>query len=186
MLVFVFSGHGNEGGLIYLQDGSAVSIDDQIITPFNLGQVFLFDACRGKEHSQTVEVPKGRSAKGVVNDSGGATTVMERLRVPEGSLVAYSTMPRYRAWDREGEGSTWLQTVAKRIKEDHTSSIEDVLTAVNKDLFEAGLENGQQPERLSKLNDLVFLHSGMDEGIHNYLHAVKLQSSDHTQEQKKW
>ena len=171
-VVFVFSGHGDEGDLVYLQDGSQVSIGDEIIAPFlpkkslNLGKfqkVFLFDACRGKQNTETVEVPKGQSPKGKVDESRGAT-VLEKIRIPDRGnfLVAYSTMPSHLAFEKASEGGAWLQRVAKRIIEDRNSSIDDVLTAVNKDLIEAGAKNTQQPEKLSRLNDVVYLHPCMD------------------------
>ncbi len=171
-IVFVFSGHGDLGDIVYLQDGSKVSIGEDIIKPFlpkaspimgKLQKLFFFDACRGKQESRSVMVPRsGPTSGGHDNSStfeqrGGS--LIERIRVPEegGFLVAYSTMSNHTAWEST-KGGAWLQKLAEEIRTNTTSSIEDVLTKVNSDFIEYPTTNVQQPEKLSRLNKVVFLH----------------------------
>ena len=172
-IVFVFSGHGNSRGFVYLQDGSEVSIGEDIIKPFlpkaspNMGKypkLFFFDACRGEQESESVMVPRsGPTSGGHDNSStferrGGS--VIERIRVPEegGFLVAYSTMSNHIAWESKKPGGTWMQKLAEGIRTNTTSSIDDVLTKVNSDLIKDPTRSVQQPEKLSRLNDVVYLH----------------------------
>ncbi len=175
-IVFVFSGHGDLGDIVYLQDGSEVSIGEGIIKPFlpktspHIGQfqkLFFFDACRGKQESKPVSVPKGSQPRGKCDDSlafdsrGGLS--IDRIRVPGegGFLVAYSTMSNCLAWE-ERKGGAWLQRLAREITI-NTSSIEDVLTKVNNDMVDDQPEKVQQPEKLSRLNKVVFLHPDKDQ-----------------------
>ncbi len=175
-IVFVFSGHGDLGDIVYLQDGSEVSIGEGIIKPFlptsspqigKLQKLFFFDACRGKVESRPVAVPRGSQSRGKCDDSlkvdsrGGVS--IDRIRVPEegGFLVAYSTMSNCLAWE-ERKGGAWLQKLAKEIRI-NTSSIEDVLTKVNSDMVHDQPERIQQPEKLSRLNEVVYLNPKKDE-----------------------
>ncbi len=175
-IVFVFSGHGDLGDIVYLQDGSEVSIGEDIIKPFlpkaspimgKFQKLFFFDACRGKEESESVMVPRSGKAKGGCDNSltfehrGGS--VIERIRVPGegGFLVAYSTMSNHLAWEGN-KGGAWLQKLAEEIRTNTTSSIEDVLTKVNSDLIKDRTIRVQQPEKLSRLNEVVFLHPEKD------------------------
>ncbi len=175
-IVFVFSGHGDLGDIVYLQDGLGVSIGEDIIKIFlpkaspNMGKyqkLFFFDACRGKQESESVMVPRCGKAKGGHDDSpafehrGGS--VIDRIRVPGegGFLVAYSTMSNHLAWEGS-KGGAWLQKLAEEIRTNTTSSIEDVLTKVNSDLIKDTTRRVQQPEKLSRLNELVFLHPEKD------------------------
>lgn len=187
-IVFVFSGHGDLGDIVYLQDSSEVSIGEDIIQPFlpktspligKLQKLFFFDACRGKQESRPVAVPKGSRPRGKYDDSpafdsrGGLS--IERIRVPEegGFLVAYSTMSNCLAWE-ERKGGAWLQRLATEIRT-NTSSIEDVLTKVNSDMVDDQPDKIQQPEKLSRLNKVVFLHpkeAEKGECVHTYTYCM--------------
>lgn len=174
-IAFVFSGHGKSGDYIYMQDGQLVCIGKNIIEPFfpencsSMGKfpkLFFFDACRGEKNMQGVLVPKGQAAKGerIDYEFRGVQKVEMKLVPPKGNfLVAYSTMPDYRSWEHPDEGGAWLKKLADKIQTSQ-SSIEDTLTEVNGELVEReGGEPMQQPEKLSRLNKILYLHPNKDE-----------------------
>ena len=154
-LVFVFSGHGTAEHCLYSQDGKHVNLED-VMKQFFPGQsphlgtipkLFFIDACRGSRQPQSILVTKG--AHDVT------------LKVPEQSnfLVAYSTMPEYRAYELSGQGGVWMNILAKKLK-NTKASILDVLTAVNTELclhFHPETGCFQQPEFVSRLNEEVNL-----------------------------
>ena len=177
-IAFVFSGHGDLGDQIYLQDGSKVSIGDSIINPFlpkstselgHLQKLFFFDACRGKQQMEGTMVSKSGGSKAKACEVGPrGAKMIERIRVPDegGFLVAFSTMSKYQAFEGS-KGGAWLQRLAAKVR-DSRDSIEDVLTQVNNELLKANLQFLQQPEKHSRLNKVVFLHPDKDEpGVSN-------------------
>ena len=155
---FVFSGHGSDDGGIVMQDGEKISLEDlvQFFQPRTAPKIahwpkmYFIDACRGQRDLQSV-----LTAKGI-----GQT--LPRLCVPaEGNmLIAFSTAPRCRAYDRKAEGGCWLPFLARKLKE-LDASVTDVLTAVNAEVFacfqEQPGEKIQQPHFESTLHDNVFL-----------------------------
>lgn len=155
-LVFIFSGHGNSKHCIYAQDGKDINLNDVMKqyypdqSPHNgsLPKLFFIDACRGSREALPVLIKKG----------GRDVSLM----VPERSnfLVAYSTMPDYRAYESREEGGIWMAILAEMLKTTEASLL-DVLTKVNVRLSaqyhrdQAGCY--QQPELISRLNEEVYL-----------------------------
>ena len=155
---FVFSGHGSDDGGIVMQDGDKISLEDliQFFQPRTAPKIahwpkmYFIDACRGQTDLQSVLTAKG----------GGQA--LPRLCVPaEGNmLIAFSTAPRCRAYDRKAEGGCWLPFLARKLKE-LDASVTDVLTAVNAEVFACFQEQPggkiQQPHFESTLHCNVFL-----------------------------
>ena len=156
---FIFSGHGSDDGALVMQDGEKLSIEQLIeqFQPRNAPQMvhwpkmFFIDACRGRIDMQSVNLsPKGGGKK------------LSGLRVPEegNMLVAYSTAPRCRAYDRQAKGGCWFPFLAKKLKE-MDASVTDILTEVNQEVFgcfqDNPLEKIQQPHFESSLHHNVFL-----------------------------
>ena len=179
-VIFVFSGHGDSGDILYLQDGYSLNITRDFIEPFlpdsayNLGslpKLFFIDACRGEKNMDTVlvpgdSVPRGKIAPAEVDEStyarGGKKIDIKSIPAKGGVLVAYSTVSDYRAWERQDKGGVWLQLLAQEIRSSHCS-IDDVLTIVNKKLVsKVQTANTQQPEKISRLNDVLYLHPEKD------------------------
>ncbi len=66
-----------------------------------------------------------------------------------------------------------MQKLAEGIRTNTTSSIDDVLTKVNSDLIKDPTRSVQQPEKLSRLNKVVFLHpQGESSNTNKYLYPV--------------
>ena len=174
-IVLVFSGHGTSGNYVYMHDRKEVNISEHLIAPLlpesvkefgNIPKLFFIDACRGSKTMKTVVVPKGKSASEGTSPSRGSSLI-SNLKVPaKGNfLVAYSTMPEYRAYE-DGAGGIWLTVLAKKIMESPGVSIGDVLTDVNEELLEMTQSKEfvvQQPEQLNRLNKKVFLLETEDE-----------------------
>nr|CAR65326.1 caspase-like protease 2 [Suberites domuncula] len=175
-VAFVFSGHGNSNHRLYTQDGNLVCIMDDIIKPFQpttecpsmgaLPKLFFFDACRGKNNMKGVYVPSGSVGKeGVIEPvlEPRGVRVMKKLVCPESNfLIAYSTMDSYRAWEKPGDGGVWLTKLSERIQS-RGESIDDVLTNVNEKLADDLNVRMQQPEKLSTLNKVLYLHPDHDD-----------------------
>ena len=182
-IAFVFSGHGYDSRQLYTQDEKKVDIE-RIITEFypknaahigNVPKLFFIDVCRGSQEVEPVAVPKG-AGQGVPETQKmpaaaepaalaldrGATVSLSQLVPGEGNyLIAYSTMPDYKAYEMTGRGGIWMTTVARKLRSSR-ASIDDVLTEVNQEMLkkfqEGKWDRMQQPEKVSTLNRKVFLH----------------------------
>ena len=175
-IIFVFSGHGEIGGKLIMQDGCKVDICQHFIAPVLPGQarsigkipkVFIIDACRGEKRTEIVQVPK----QSATNKGAALLDPKEPVRkgcheilfsLPEEGnfLVAYSTLPGCIANDFRGDGSLWLKLLAEEIPVSN-KSIDDVLTGVNRKLHDFYREKKcefQQPEKVSRLNDVLYLN----------------------------
>ena len=164
-IMFVYAGHGCEGDLLYMPEGARVHLGEEIITPLLPGsandiggipKVFLIDACRGSKDTDTVFVPRGIR----LNNRGGS--LMERVKVTAMGeyLLAYSTMPRHKAFEVERQGGVWLSTLARLLNERrYLDSLENLLTKVNEEIQERlqGTGNFQQPEKYSRINKIISL-----------------------------
>lgn len=173
-IAVVFSGHGHSCNYLYMQDGNSVSINE-VVEQFlprsapaigNIPKLFFVDACRGNERVQAVTVPRGAQCEVLQKGGNNAATI----RVPsEGNfLLAYSTMPNYKAYEFKGKGGIWMTTLATKLRSSR-GSVEDVLSLVNQELVQAYQspelkDRMQQPEKVSRLNQVVCLHpeSGTD------------------------
>lgn len=168
-IIFIFAGHGREGGQLYMQDGSVVSISKSIIEPLlpknakdigNIPKVFLFDACRGEKETPTLSVPRSSPVPKRLPSRGGS--LISTLEIPEEGnfLVAYSTMPNYKAYENGREGGVWFSTLAEQLRRgEYLYSFDDLLTEVNRIMKEGSQDSRkfQQPEKLSRLNEIVSL-----------------------------
>ena len=144
---FVFSGHGSEHGVIYMQDGCALHVQDMVnaLLPrqaHNIGiipKLFFIDACRGSQDMNTVAVPRAADRSPVLRNGPrriagrGATDVT--LVVPdEGNvLVAYSTCNTYQAFETE-DGGIWMKILAPKLVSS-TEPITAVLEEVTEELM---------------------------------------------------
>ena len=138
-LVFVFSTHGRENELLYMQDGETIAVNEIIekFYPENAQQIgtipkiFLIDACRGDKKLHCVPISKGLSSDSSPIKKRGATPLTEALITPQGNyLVAFSTMPNYKSYEIKGAGGIWMQTLADKIECMPNSSVPDVLVSV--------------------------------------------------------
>ena len=155
---FVFSGHGSDDGGIVMQDGEKVSMEELIqpLQPRRAPKIaqwpkmYFIDACRGNADLHSVLSAKGAGEKPPF------------LCVPEkgNMLIAFSTIPGYRAYDRQSKGGCWLPFLARKLKE-MDASVTDVLIAVNEEVFACFQEPSggkiQQPQFESTLYRNVFL-----------------------------
>ncbi len=172
-IALVFSGHGRENNCLIMQDGEKVKINE-IVEQFlprkapaigDIPKLFFLDACRGLEQMHAVTVPRGAGTKLEVLQKGGNS--MATLQVPaEGNfLLAYSTMPSYKAYEMHGKGGIWMTTLAEKLRSSR-KSVDDILSLVNEDLIriynhpDSPEWKGrmQQPEKISRLNKVVYLH----------------------------
>ena len=174
---FVFSGHGHEDGeTIYLQDGSKIPVQEIIACLFpqrapNIGRIpklFFFDACRGSNSTPFVVVPRSganverdRLLRGAVKERGG--TELSTISVPQNgnTLVAYSTLKRYKAME-SSEGGVWMNALASKLVQSH-ESIEAVLTEVREDLLKTYQDpqwtpHMQLPQTVNTLLKKVYLN----------------------------
>lgn len=166
-IIFIFAGHGCEGDYLYMPDGGTVQVGTDIVNPLvpensvdigSIPKVFLIDACRGTEDTKVVFVPRGS----LDSSEARGGSLIHRIKVAARGeyLLAYSTMPRHKAYEIPGEGGVWLSTLARLLNErQHLQSFESLLTKVNEELKEKlqGAMNFQQPERYSRINGFISL-----------------------------
>ena len=166
-ILFIFAGHGREGDSLFMRNGSTIHVIEDIINPLvpenamdigTIPKAFLIDACRGKEKTGTVLVPRGGAD---IESRGG--DLIDRLKVAGkgGYLLAYSTLPSHKAYESKDEGGVWLSMIAKFLEErKHLESLETLLTKANEELGEwlqHGKHTFQQPERYSRINKIICL-----------------------------
>ena len=153
-LVFTFSGHGmageklydhfgrprgNAGGRICTQEGEEIEIES-IIDQFKpdkypalgrMARLFFFDVCRGAKEDRGVRL----QPRGIVMERGGQFIVPERVSKDGNILVAYSTLPDHKAYERLS-GSLWVDLLTEAILKQN-DDISVILTDVNSRLGEA-------------------------------------------------
>ena len=186
-IALVFSGHGITGGELITQDGKRFNTCHEFISPILPGEasqiggipkIFLIDACRGDNKTETVKVPKIATGKGNATEGdsdlprpkpegdpvhqrkGGYEIPLLDLPQKGSFLVAYSTLPGCIANEYNGQmkGSLWLDIIARKLQEDET--VENMLTDVNEELLSKCQKEGydyQQPEKLVRLNKRLYL-----------------------------
>ena len=173
-IAFVFSGHGLDSTHIYMQDGQLMHITNEIIQPLlpsraphigTIPKLFFIDACRGSRDITPVVVSKSAGGAVLETHQKGGTDATLQLP-PEGNfLVAYSTMPEYRAYEMKGDGGVWMTTLAEKLRTSQ-DYVEVILSDVRKELLQKYQSPGwtarmQQPETLSRLNEKVCLAQGV-------------------------
>ena len=135
-----------------------------------------------EDETATVQVPtslvtKEAEAEAAPNNPRADTRAfIGQLRhLPQGEfLVAYSTLPGCVSFEYTGIGSLWLKIIASKIPVAN-ESIEDLLTVVNQEMMEIANKESfefQQPEKLARLNKLLFLK---DLGMCGDCYYVELQ-----------
>jgi len=166
-IFFIFSGHGKEGDSLVMEDNEVVNLYEDVINPLlprsaneigGVQKIFLIDACRGSQVTDTVLVPRGQ---------GGLLLDLQRIAADGGFLVAYSTLPLHMAYENPSKGGLWLSTIAELLKikdKECLCSVETLLTEANRRLTErlqGQPYNFQQPDRQSRLNKVISLDPGM-------------------------
>lgn len=88
--------------------------------------LFFIQACRGTELDSGIEA-----------DSGPDETVCQKIPVEADFLYAYSTAPGYYSWRNAAEGSWFIQSLCRMLKE-HARKLElmQILTRVNRRVAE--------------------------------------------------
>ena len=166
-ILFAFSGHGDEGDNIIMEDGAQIYVDDQVLAPLladsipELGaipKVILWDACRGENTTQTSWVP---TAKKKNTHADTEERQLHRVASKGNFLVACATLPEHYAYMRpDNLGSAWTQILADELKTSK-KEIKHVLTDVNTKLEKRAQEDKitfQQPILYSTLNRDVYIH----------------------------
>ena len=169
-ILFAFSGHGDEGDWIYMEDDEKIQVYDQVLAPLladsapelgDIPKVVLSDACRGDNETQTTLVPVAKNPDSTTN-----TGERQLRRVPSTGnfLVACATMAEHYAYMRpDNLGSAWTQTLAAELKhkDNKEEDLEGVLTKVNAKMVERAQKDHvefQQPEKHSTLNRKVYIY----------------------------
>ena len=165
-IIFVFAGHGCEGDYLWMQDRTKIQISNVVdpLLPKNAQQIasikkaFLIDACRGKQTTETVVVPRSSSPP---DTRGGSLMDVMKVCGDGNFLLAYSTLPMHKAYENPGSGGVWLSTVARLLSERrYLFSLECLLTEVNEEMMgkmQGQGSSSQQPEKLSRLNGHINL-----------------------------
>ena len=152
VVAFVFSGHGDEGDLLFGEDNRQIHLDREIVRPLaeehELGiipKLFFIDACRGENELKPVVKLKRKSARELITAEGNY-------------YLAYSTIPKYVAYTKEdpNSGSAWMQILAKNLQE-RSESVSDIVETTNDELWKMyethpEIRNWQQPESVSRLH----------------------------------
>lgn len=131
-IAFVFSGHGAEDDVLFMQDGIEVHLKDDIVMPIvgmciptSIPKLFFIDACRGTRPT---------AASGPLN-----------------YMVSYATMPKHQAFMHlDSDGDTFLQALASGLSEQ--DSVQNIVDNVAKKLSKKyhhmeWASKLQQPER---------------------------------------
>ena len=174
-VIFIFSGHGENDDMIVAQDGVNVRVQE-LVNLFQsqptIPKIFLFDACRGNETTNTVIVPRGS----MDTSSGRGGKPLDTIKLPEycNILVAFSTLPRKKAY--KCRGGLWLSQLLDRLAKQN-SSVTDILNEVNSDVisFYQDMEGFmQQPQYTSTLlGNVFFTQANDDSGIEKVEPAVQ-------------
>ncbi|NXI64823.1 CASP3 protein, partial [Anseranas semipalmata] len=130
--VCVLLSHGEEG-LIYGTDGP---LELKVLTSLFRGdkcrslvgkpKLFFIQACRGTELDSGIEA-----------DSGSDEMMCQKIPVEADFLYAYSTAPGYYSWRNAAEGSWFIQSLCRMLRE-HARKLElmQILTRVNRRVAE--------------------------------------------------
>ena len=162
-IIFIFAGHGCEGDCLVMQDGSKLRVTSDIIDPLlpknskeigSIEKLFLIDACRGQEKTQTSLAPRS------VGNRGGSLVAMQEVAQEGGFMLAYSTLPEHKSYEDPRNGGLWFSTLARLLSEKrHLCSVDNLLTQVNTEMKRRMCGSQfQQPEKLSRLNKIVCLN----------------------------
>ena len=152
VVAFVFSGHGNEGDLLYGEDDEDIHLNGEIVKPLaeehelgNIPKLFFIDACRGVNELEPVAKTK-KKARELITAKGNY-------------YVAYSTIPKHVAYmkpDDPKSGSAWMQILAQNLQE-RSDSVSDIVETTSRELWEmyeehSEIDKWQQPESVSRLH----------------------------------
>ena len=155
-LAFVFSGHG-DATYIYAHD-SPVHLQTCVFDPWmpkktptlaHMPKLFFLDACRGDAVDQGIFTPSGPVPKGAG-------------RVPSvgNYLLANSTLPTMKAFEKPFAGGYWMQHLARELQLDRNigQSLTDILVRVNHLVVTEmqNYENIQQPVYESTLCESIY------------------------------
>ncbi|XP_025939847.1 caspase-3 isoform X3 [Apteryx rowi] len=130
--VCVLLSHGEEG-LIYGTDGplelkalTSLFRGDRCRSLAGKPKLFFIQACRGTEFDSGIET-----------DSGSDEPMCQKIPVEADFLYAYSTAPGYYSWRNAAEGSWFIQSLCRMLRE-HARKLElmQILTRVNRTVAE--------------------------------------------------
>ncbi|KAF1533797.1 Caspase-3, partial [Eudyptes schlegeli] len=130
--VCVLLSHGDEG-FIYGTDGplelkalTSLFRGDRCRSLAGKPKLFFIQACRGTELDSGIEA-----------DSQSEEIMCQKIPVEADFLYAYSTAPGYYSWRNSAEGSWFIQSLCKMLKE-HAGKLElmQILTRVNRRVAE--------------------------------------------------
>ena len=161
-IAFVFCGHGDEGVIIG-QDGVKVSLE-VIFNRFTssaenehlarLVKLFFIDACRGVNEDRGVWTPRG------------GEIALEKLVPTEGNmLIAYSTLPWYKAYEFKYKGKPqglFSCILNEELRKDANieESLENIITIVTMRMEEESKKYGrnvrfQTPQKVATLRRML-------------------------------
>lgn len=151
-ITLVFSGRGDEGDQIVLQDESSVSLEETI-KPLVANQkasatpkLFFIDAARG---------PMELSLEGSTEPSScppPGCHISQALTGLYNYRIDYATIDHEVAYASWGE-SRWLPTVARLIHDQRDESLQNIMAMAAKDVFlDGAYKRHQQPSILDELH----------------------------------
>ena len=121
-IVFVFSGHGYNGGIIS-EDCKALDLQREVFPRlfcerlYNFKKLIFIDACRDDSSNQkALEISKEMLTKGTSDDGSNPSVI------GVGALTAYATLDRLAAPD-SNEGSDFSKFVTEGLQEDVTITV---------------------------------------------------------------
>lgn len=166
-IVIVYSGHGDRSGVLIANDGEKLSLDHDIVNPFQpknakaiakLPKLFFIDACRGEQQTGIIQVPRGSSTDNYVQCPRGGEG-LEQMRFPEigNTFMAFSTLEDKLSYERQQHGSTWMRLMLDTFAKHADKDVCVIFHDVNEKLMEhyQGLPQHtriQQPESRSTLH----------------------------------
>ena len=182
-LVFIFSGHGmngdklfdehgrhrgTTGGKLCSQEGKTIEIEsildqfkpDKHPTLGRMARLFFIDACRGSEEDIGVTLPL--RTRGMFERGGQFLIPDDRVPKDGNILVAYSTLPNHKAYEKS-DGGLWMRLLAEAVMTQN-----DDITVLKKQC--QSYPAFQTPQCINQLTERInFLAESGKHNIHSYV-----------------